>query len=214
MHCDFEAAGDCRRRKSKASTFSWSPGWPRKECRADFAKIVSIASTIVEPLAVLRMVLRSRNARSARCCWRVHPCPHKVRTQAALRQLQTAATPGHRVVVANHALLDHAQDVTPRPLPVGHERRALLRRRNGELPVVLGLVVILEPGVRRLDCRDAGQPRLLRQQRPEQPPGNSLIRKPTTSHSMASERSNRSREQHGARRDRVPAGRLRVSVIA
>jgi hypothetical protein len=36
-----------------------------------------------------------------------------VRTQAALRQLQTLATPGHRIVVSDHALLNHAQDVIP-----------------------------------------------------------------------------------------------------
>jgi hypothetical protein len=60
----------------------------------------------------------------------------------------------------------------PRPLPVGHERRALLLGGNGKLAIVLSLVVLLEPGVRRRDRRDARQTQLLRQsvlQRAEQP---------------------------------------------
>jgi hypothetical protein len=102
---------------------------------------------------------------------RQHLGAHKVRPQAALGQLQPPGRPGHRVVVAHHPLLGHAQDAAPRPIPVEHERRALLLRRNRKLPIVLRLV-IREPRVRHLDPVDPRHSQLLRQavlERPEQP---------------------------------------------
>ena len=93
----------------------------------------------------------------------LHAGAHKVRPQTALGQLKSPPDPGHRVVVADHAFLDHAQDVAPRPFAVGDERRALLLRANRKLPVVFTLVVILQPNVRSLDRPDTGQAQLLRQ---------------------------------------------------
>src|SRR5215470_6370094 len=79
---------------------------------------------------------------------------HEVRSQRALGYLQTAAFPGHGVVVAHLALLLHAQDLSIGAVAIDDEHRSLLLGLDRKARIVFADVG-LEPDIGGLHGRDA-----------------------------------------------------------
>ena len=92
-----------------------------------------------------------------------HPRLDEVRAQRARRDLEGKTPVAHAVVVADHALLLHAQDVPMDAGGVGDERGRRLLGRDREAGVVLGQVDLAQEPVGGLDRGDAGELELLGQ---------------------------------------------------
>ena len=97
----------------------------------------------------------------------VHPHPgfDVMAPVRLLGDLQHAALVADAIIVADQALLLHAQDIFE-IADKGQESAAFVLRRHREAGVEIGDVMARQPSVRRLDSVDAGQPKLTRSMRP------------------------------------------------
>src|SRR5438067_13530965 len=85
----------------------------------------------------------------------------EMRANAARRNLQPQALESHGIVIADNALLLHAEHVLPLPKRNRHESAARLRSRNRKTSVVIGQEDLCNEAVGRLRIDDAGERKFL-----------------------------------------------------